>query len=51
MTIKAPQKQKSKKAKESILIETKKVELVSQPEKPQNSRGFISSILNIFRKK
>lgn len=50
MTIKAPKKQRSKKAKEPILIETQKAWLVSQPEKPQNYRGFISSILNIFLK-
>lgn len=51
MKIKEPQKQRSKKAKEPILIETQKAGLVSQHEKSQNSRGFISSILNIFRKK
>lgn len=50
-TINAPKERRQKKAKEQILIETKKTELVSQPGKTQNSRGFFSSILNIFRKK
>jgi plasmid replication initiation protein len=51
ITITKQKKQLSKKAKEPILIEDQKAVLVSQPEKPQNSRGFFSSILNIFRKK
>lgn len=46
-----PPKQRSKKAKEPTLIEPQKAGLVSQHEKSPNSRGFISSILNIFRKK
>lgn len=49
--IKQTQNQRSKKAKEPILIKEQKEALVSQPEKPKNSRGFVSSILNIFRKK
>lgn len=46
-----PKKQRSKKAKEPILIEDQKAEFVFQTEKPQNFKGFFSSILNIFRKK
>lgn len=51
MKINAPKKQRSKKTKEPILIEPKKVELVPHPEKYKNSRSFISSILKIFHKK
>ncbi|MDD3005854.1 replication initiation protein [Flavobacterium sp.] len=51
MNIKAPQKQRSKKAKEPILIEEQKDALVFRNENHQKNGGLFSSFMNFFRKK
>jgi len=51
MTIKQPQKQRSKKGKEPILIEERKEALGYRPAPPQKKGGFFSSVINFFRKK
>lgn len=46
-----PEKQRIKKVVAPILVEHPKEALVSKPEKHQNSRGFLSTMFKIFRKK